>query len=235
MSPAPVNRATILVCLAVALVAVAQDVDAAGPPRRSELPIDVDAASSDFDYRNNTLLFREVIITQGDVQVRSDQATATGLDFENSQWVFRGNVRMKVDGGSLASDEAQVSFVDNRIARAVITGSPASFEQKLENGEPASGRAGTIEYDFNDSTVRLRRDAFLTDGRNDISGETLVYSIRDQRVLANAEEQGDERVHITINPGSLEEAQRQQGKPEAERKPEEPPSPEGAAPPEGRQ
>jgi lipopolysaccharide transport protein LptA len=219
----PVIRAacTIFLCLSTLCAG------AAGP-RRSELPIDVNAASSDFDYRNNTLLFRQVIITQGEVQVRSDEAQATGLDFENSEWVFRGDVRIKVEGGSLASDEAHVKFVDNRIATAVITGTPATFEQKLESGEPASGRAGTIEYDFNDATVRMRRDAYLTDGRNDISGETLVYSIRDQRVLANAEEQGTERVHITINPRAVEEAQK-----EKEKEPP-PQAPDGAAAPEGR-
>ncbi|NJO13316.1 MAG: hypothetical protein HC872_07480, partial [Gammaproteobacteria bacterium] len=85
----------------------------------------------------------------------------------------------------------------------------ASFEQKLENGDTARGRADDIEYDFDEATVRLSRDAYLTDGRNDISGETLVYSIRDERVLANAEEQGDERVHITINPRAVEEARKQ--------------------------
>lgn len=178
-------------------------------PKQTDLPIDLNAVSTDFDYRNNTLLFREVIITQGAVQVRANEATASGLNFENSQWVFRGNVHIKVDGGSLESDEAHVKFTDNRIAHATITGSPASFEQKLEDsGDIARGRAGTIEYDIAGATVRLKQDAYLTDGRNDISGETLVYSIRDQRVLANAEEQGDERVHITINPRSLEEAQR---------------------------
>jgi lipopolysaccharide export system protein LptA len=181
----------------------------AAGPRQSELPINVDATSSDFDYRNNTLLFRDVVITQGAVQVRANEATATGLNFEDSEWVFRGNVRITVEGGSLQSEEARVNFVNNAIAKAIITGSPASFEQKLEDSaEIARGRAGTIQYDVTGATVRLQRDAYLTDGRNDISGETLVYSIRDQRVLANAEEQGDERVHITINPRSLEEAQK---------------------------
>lgn len=181
----------------------------AAGPRQSELPINVDATSSDFDYRNNTLLFRDVVITQGAVQVRANEATATGLNFEDSEWVFRGNVRITVEGGSLQSEEARVNFINNAIAKAIITGSPASFEQKLEDSpEIARGRAGTIQYDVTGATVRLQRDAYLTDGRNDISGETLVYSIRDQRVLANAEEQGDERVHITINPRSLEEAQK---------------------------
>ena len=199
----------------------------AAGPRRTDLPIDVDAASSEIDTKNNQLLFRDVTITQGDVQVRAQQANATGLDFENSEWVFRGNVRIKVDGGSLSSDEARVSFAQNRISRAVITGSPAAFEQTLENGDQARGRAGTIEYDFSDSTVRLRQEAYLTDGHNDIRGETLVYSIADQRVLANAEEQGSERVHITINPRSVEEAQKKQ---EEQKKEEGKTPPPGAAP-----
>jgi lipopolysaccharide export system protein LptA len=54
-------------------------------------------------------------------------------------------------------------------------------------------------------------DAYLTDGRNDIHGQTLVYSIRDQRVLAEASAQGQERVRITINPRSMEEQQKKEG------------------------
>ena len=195
--------------------------DAARPSKSSELPINVDAASSDFDYKNNVLLFRDVTITQGEVQVRADNATATGLDFESSEWVLRGNVLIKAEGGSLNSNEARVDFANNRIARATITGAPASFEQKLENGGTARGRAGDIDYDFGRATVRLKRDAYLTDGRNDIAGETLVYSIRERRVLANAEEQGDERVHITINPKAIEDTrkQEQETQPPVERTP----------------
>jgi lipopolysaccharide transport protein LptA len=71
----------------------------------------------------------------------------------------------------------------------------------------ARGNAATIQYDFASGTVRLTEDAYLTDGRNDIRGQTLVYSINEQRVLADAGEQGDQRVRITIKPRSLEDAQ----------------------------
>ncbi len=174
-------------------------------PKGPDLPINVDAESSDFDYAKNSLLFRKVRVTQGKTSVEADEATATGLNFENSRWVFRNNVKITVESGSLSSDEAAVTFKDNQIARAVITGSPAQFEQKLENSEDiAHGRAGSIEYDFTTQTIRMLQDAYLTDGHNDIRGQTLVYSIRDQRVLANAGDQGDERVRITINPRSVE-------------------------------
>ena len=174
-------------------------------PKQSHLPINVDAESSDFDYAKNSLLFRKVRVSQGTTIVEAEEATATGLNFENSRWVFRGNVKISVESGFLSSDEAAVNFADNQIARAEISGSPAQFEQKLENSEDvAHGRAGSIEYDFATETIRMLQDAYLTDGHNDIRGQTLVYSIRDQRVLANASDQGDERVRITINPRSVE-------------------------------
>ncbi|HJS21739.1 MAG TPA: lipopolysaccharide transport periplasmic protein LptA [Steroidobacteraceae bacterium] len=202
-------RFALVLALCGACVAIAAH--AAGP-RQSDLPISLDAASSDFDYRNNTLRFRQVRIVQGTVRVEADEATATGLNFENSRWEFRGNVRIDVEGGSLASNDAQVTFVNNQIATAVITGSPATFEQQLqESDDIAKGRAGRIEYDFTAGNVQLMEDAYLTDGRNDIHGQKLVYSIRDQRVLAEASEQGQERVRITINPRSMEGEQKKPG------------------------
>jgi lipopolysaccharide transport protein LptA len=192
--------------LALGLTILASVGNGAGPgPHQADLPINVDAESSDFDYAKNTLLFRKVRVSQGKTSVEADEATATGLNFENSRWVFRHNVKIRVEGGSLTSDDAAVTFADNQIARALITGSPAEFEQKLENSEDiAHGSAGSIEYDFTSSTIRMLQDAYLTDGHNDIRGQTLVYSIREQRVLANASDQGDERVRITINPRSVE-------------------------------
>jgi lipopolysaccharide transport protein LptA len=201
---APVRRRA-AVSLALVLMLFTGVGHSAGPKQQSHLPINVDAESSDFDYAKNSLLFRKVRVSQGTTVVEAEEATATGLNFENSRWVFRGNVKISVDSGFLSSDEAAVNFADNQIARAEISGSPAQFEQKLENSEDvAHGRAGSIEYDFATETIRMLQDAYLTDGHNDIRGQTLVYSIRDQRVLANASDQGDERVRITINPRSVE-------------------------------
>ena len=98
---------------------------------RNELPINVEAASTDFDYKNNSLVFKRVRITQGDMQVDANEARATGLNFDNSEWQLTGDVRILVTDGSLSSSEATVTFRNNEILRAVIVGQPASFEQKL--------------------------------------------------------------------------------------------------------
>jgi lipopolysaccharide export system protein LptA len=165
----------------------------------SAQPIQLEARSTDFDYKNNTLLFHFVRIVQGELAIEADEGTATGLDFKNSRWLFKGNVKITVPDGSLASDEARIAFAANLIANAEIRGAPARFEQQRDKGI-ARGRALRIEYQPTAGTVRLIDEAWLSDGNNEISGQTLVYNMRDQRVLANPDEQGNQPVRITINP-----------------------------------
>ncbi len=55
-------------------------------------------------------------------------------------------------------------------------------------------------YDVPTGTVKLTQDAWLTDGRNDISGQELVYNVREQRVQAEAKPGNTDRVRITIRP-----------------------------------
>jgi lipopolysaccharide export system protein LptA len=172
----------------------------AATTHNAQAPINLEAASTDFDYRNNTLLFRRVKISQGTLQVEAQEASATGLEFENSQWSFKGQVRITVPDGKLASDLATVTFRNNEISRALVQGGPATFEQRLEDGRLAQGRAKSIEYDVGASTVRLLGDAWLSDSRNEIRGDTLVYDIARQRVAANPDETDPGGVRITINP-----------------------------------
>src|SRR5512135_48452 len=90
------------VALACSSVVHAQPGPAAGlPAGNSKQPINLEAASSDFDYKNNSLLFRRVRITQGGLEVTAQEARATGLEFENSEWSLQGDVKITVPGGLL--------------------------------------------------------------------------------------------------------------------------------------
>lgn len=197
--------------MAAALSALASAAAAGALPDFSGLPVSVDAASSEIDTRTNTLVFKNVIISQGGMRVQAEHARATGLNFANSKWDFDGNVRIDAEQhGNLRSDQAVVEFKDNHIARATITGKPAEFEQQRANTDQiARGHADEILYDVNDGTVKLTNDAWLSDGQNEISGPLLVYNIREQQIqavgatmtsAADAPAAGDQRVHISIAP-----------------------------------
>lgn len=172
------------------------------------LPISLDAASTDIDYKTNSITFKDVVISQGETRVQASTAHATGLNFDNSRWTFDGKVRIDAEHrGNLRSEAAVVEFRENHIARATITGNPAEFEQRRPDSDSlAHGHADEIVYDLSDGTVRLSRDAWLSDGVNEISGPQIVYNIRDEKFQAAAPEGTPNgtggRVHITIAPGA---------------------------------
>jgi lipopolysaccharide export system protein LptA len=196
------------------------------PRDARKLPIDV--ASSHVDYKGDTVVFQNIVITQGDTRVQADHAHATDIDdFQNSRWTFEGNVRINGEQhGSLHSDQAVVEFRNNHISKATINGNPAEFEQRrADNDQTARGRAQQIVYDLSDGTVVLSNgscrspspgggaataerdkcDAWLSDGHNEISGPQLVYNIREARIQASTQQGSDERVHIILAPHSDDE------------------------------
>ena len=160
---------------------------------RGRLPITVEARSTDFDYKNSVLVFNDVTIVQGAVRITAERAQASGLDFEDSGWEFSGSVRIQLTDGALTSEMARVRFAKGEIQSATVTGAPATFEQRRE-AELAQGHANRIDYDLGRGTVELAGDAWLSDGRNEITGATLVYSTGSQRVISR------EQVVITIKP-----------------------------------
>jgi lipopolysaccharide transport protein LptA len=106
-----------------------------------------------------------------------------------------------MDQGLLTSDEAQITFVNKSLIRAVVNGKPAAFEEPVaKTGKVAQGRAETIDYDVATGVVHLSRNAWLSDGQREILGESLKYNVLAQTIVAEASEQGSQRVHIIITP-----------------------------------
>ena len=186
---------------ALALIALTLPHSRAIAAHVEQQSIALDAQSSELDYKNNNLIFRKVRIVQGDMAVAADQAQANGLDFENSHWAFHGNVKITMDQGLLTSDEAEITFAKKLLSKAIVNGKPAAFEQRIaKTGKLAQGRAETIEYDVSKGVVRLSKNAWLSDGQNEIRGESLKYNVLAQNIVAEGSEQGSQRVHIIITP-----------------------------------
>jgi len=203
----------------LAVLAVS-DSSAANPPSAppvpqlatpdTTLPIDLDAEFSEFDRRNDRLIFRHLNITQGALSIKADEATADPADFANSVWVFVGNVSIRNAETRTSSDRAELTFRDNQLRKAVLTGRPAQFSQTGAEGKPTTqGHGEVLEYDVDAGTIELVNDAFLTDSKNEIAGNRIAYDLRREVVTAGAGEGGQVRMRITP----------QQDKPKAVNKP----------------
>jgi lipopolysaccharide transport protein LptA len=204
-TPGREPRPTRIAFAAILALVVAMPAIAAQPTKGRNAEIVVDAASSDVDYRSNTLLFRDVVITQGPLRVQAERARATGLDFKDATWTFSGKVKIDVEGGTMRAEEAVVNFIADQLARATVRGKPAEFEQQMKTGGKARGRAGSLVYETRGGTVTLKENAWLSDGRSEIRGQQLVYEIAAQRVQAGKTTGSDERVRIVIRPQTAPE------------------------------
>ena len=184
------------VCLAlVAASGHAQVPDLAG---QTALPINLDAASSEFDRRNNRLVFQRLHITQGALSITADVAEATRLDFENSHWVFKGNVVIDNQGARAFCDDAELAFLGHQLRTAMLRGSPARFEQQRPGAQRTEGRAGAMDYDVTAAIIRLSQNAWISDGANEVSGDRIAYDLRREYVTADSG--GNGQVRMKINP-----------------------------------
>jgi lipopolysaccharide transport protein LptA len=193
-----------LAALAVLAPAVCSSVAVVKNP---QLPILLDAQSGSIDLKTGNDIFHKVRISQGDMVITADQAQAsqpgTKLNFDNGLLVFRGAVKITTDQGLLTADEAQLTFINNTLTKAVAIGKPAAFEQRIEkSGKEAKGNAQTIDYDVAKGLVRFSTDAYLSlsDPQFEIRGQVLKYDAINQKVIAPEEEQGSQRIHSIFTP-----------------------------------
>lgn len=205
----------------------------------SSLPIEMEADSTGADARTGKVTFTNISIRQGPLSIVADQAESSTLDFNDSTWVFRGNVKLDAPQSSLNASRMTLNFADKRIQRALLTGAPLSYTDKLDNGtrvvaeqadvrfarnsistvelsgspielsraatdtgKRTEGRANVISYDAASSNLQLSGDAELGEGVNRITGNQITYNLTTRQILAAANELGEGKVHITINPDS---------------------------------
>lgn len=164
-------------------------------------PLTVWASAGKLDARSETSEFTNIVIREKDITVQADHAKG-GMRVRGKSWEFVGDVRVHFEQrGSLRSDHAFVRFRNGHIAGVVLDGSPAEFElTRAGSSQPTRGHALEIAYDVEDGTVRLTKEAWLSDGRNQLSSELLVYNSRQQRVRTGPEGENG-RAKLTISPG----------------------------------
>jgi lipopolysaccharide export system protein LptA len=204
MAATPLRCSRVLLVAGVVLLAADTAFGASGPPRITAQhgPISLDADSGNIDYKTHQVMLKMVIITQGDMRLTADRAEASGINFDNSRWIFTSNVHITSEQlGDLRSDSATVEFRNDRLESALVTGNPAEFEQTTsKTGVLARGHADSIEYKVSTDTVRLTGNAQLQYGGTETTAPVVVYNVRDQRLqFAGAAEPGG-RVHIVTTP-----------------------------------
>lgn len=151
------------------------------------------------------VLLQQAVITEEDSRgkalktIRADRAESNGLDVSNSTWSFNGQVIVTIPEGELHADQARVLIVRGRISTAVVSGVPASFEQRASEGGAvgARGRANDINYNSGSGDLVFTGNVwFSSEATGEISSSRATYNIP---LRTSSFERGDnERVRGTI-------------------------------------
>ena len=190
-----------LFAVTLVLFALALPPVSVGQVNDLRLPVIIDADRTDYDGKTSMLKFTGLRLTQGSIGIQADVAHASRMDFDDSVWRFSGNVVFDVNEGHITCSAADLRFSDFQLLEARISGSPATFRFKRAGSEESTyAEAGTLHYDVASGIIEFSGGATITEGGNQISSESLVYNIREQRINAASTGNGDDRVTVTYTP-----------------------------------
>jgi lipopolysaccharide export system protein LptA len=120
--------------------------------------------------------------------VNEGTATLTG-----NVRIVQGTLDVRAAKAVVTQDEQQ------QVSRAVLTGSPATLAQDLDDGGRLDARAAQIDYDMANDRVVLTGNAVVAQPRGELRGERITYSLNDGRIEAGGPEGGN-RVFMRMNP-----------------------------------
>ncbi len=190
-----VHRFGLGALIVVPAIALAQAQD-------EDLRVSLDAEWSSFDRQSNTMMFRGLRISQGDFMIEADEAVASDLEFNRSDWEFSGNVRIDLDTAMIEASRAEILFETHELLIVELQGDPARFEDRNpERGDPIRGGAEVLRYESAEGTLRMTGGAYLNEGPNEFRGCDLIYDIDEKKITSGSSECGEPLV-ISILPPS---------------------------------
>jgi len=133
--------------------------------------------------------------------VDADHSTAVSAPGSNTgKATYTGHVVITRGTTVIHGDRADVYTRRQRLERAVVTGSPATFTWQGKKGRPVNGHAQTITYRAKDDTLTLEGQVVVVRGRERFSAAEAVYALDSQTLTAHGN--SGERVHVVVPPSA---------------------------------
>ncbi len=117
---------------------------------------------------------------------------------KNGKQTLSGNVEIRQGTMVIKADEIDVSLKDNKLNVITGKGNPISFEQENEQGELVTGSCQNIIYDATKGVLTLLGNANLSQPKQQLRSEKIVFNSINQTVIAEGGQSG--QVSIQIQP-----------------------------------
>ncbi len=151
------------------------------------------------------------------IHIHSDSAE---LDQNKSVAIYHGSVRMEQGTMTVTGDTMTVELQDQLVVRIIAEGDRAHYQQQVKPDESiVFADAKKIVYFTQEERVELTGNAYLTQDKNEFTGELIKYNVREGKVDAQANGQG--KVQMILQPAALKK--QQQGQSQKQTPPATPP------------
>lgn len=91
--------------------------------------------------------------------------------------IYQGNVSIKQGTLSITAAKIEIFSSNNTISRMVASGSPVRFQQQMDDGKRAKGRANNMRYLVQEKQLRLSGGAKLTQDKDTFSSDYINYAV----------------------------------------------------------
>lgn len=115
---------------------------------------------------------------------------------------YTGNVRVTQNDIELTGDKV-IAIQQNKVLKNIkVTGSPASYRQRSEDGSYIEAHSNKMEYQAVNNRLVLTDKARLQQAGSVMKSEKIVYDTIREVVIAG-DENTNNRVNITITPEKM--------------------------------
>jgi lipopolysaccharide export system protein LptA len=158
--------------------------------------------------------------SQQPIHIHSDSAE---LDQNKNLAIYHGSVKMEQGTMTVTGDTMTVVLQDQLVVRIIAEGNRAHYQQQVKPDESmVFADAKKIVYFTQEERVELTGNAYLTQDKNEFTGELIKYDVNEGKVDASANGQG--KVQMVLQPAALKKQQGEQQKGQT-------PAPSTSAPP----
>lgn len=122
--------------------------------------------------------------------------------------VYKGNVKLSRGDITIVADMMTAYKNDSGLQKLIATGNPVEFTKaastnnKDEKQKKIKGQALEIDYNAKNEIIKLKNNAKLWQGKDQFSGNIIVYNIASETVTASKGSSSNERVKVIIHPGT---------------------------------
>lgn len=134
------------------------------------------------------------------------------VELADNKVTFSDNVVVKQGTMDVRASKLVVIRNDKGLQSMTAYGSPATYYQVLDSGQPVKAEAQQITYDLNSRTITLLKNAQLKQNDNIVTGYRIRYHIDREQMEAEGQG-GTDRVKTIFLPEQLQNMDNKEAKP----------------------